>query len=359
MLINKPRFPIKEIIFFGFLPSFLKIFVYRLRGARIGNRVSIGFGSVLVGEEIEVGEGTSIGFLTVIRGKQIRIGRYVKIGSTSIIDTERIEIDDDAKINEQVFIGGPSLPDSYIKIGKRTIIMQLSFLNPTRPLIIGDDTGIGGHCLLFTHGSWQSKLDGYPVSFAPITLGKNVWLPWRVFIMPGVTIGDGATIGANSLVNKDIPPGCLAAGSPAKVLKTAEEYPAKLSITEKERIMQEILSEFFSFVKYHKLFVSIKQTVPYLRADISKQRKIYFFKKQTYALFYFGSEARNLIPKELNSNSLYICLNTIPQDMKTEITNCGAMWIDLETRERSGSNPLGEEVVLFLGRYGLRFKRID
>src|SRR2546426_607351 len=102
------------------------------------------------------------------------------------------------------------------RIGRRVRIGPLA-------VVIADDTGIGGHCLLFTHGSWQPQTDGYPVAFAPITLGRNVWLPWRVFIMPGVSVGDGTTIGANSLVTKDLPAHCLAAGSPAKVLRGPED----------------------------------------------------------------------------------------------------------------------------------------
>jgi len=43
---------------------------------------------------------------------------------------EKLEIGDDAKINEQVFAGGPMLPKSFLKIGARTIIMQYTFLNP-------------------------------------------------------------------------------------------------------------------------------------------------------------------------------------------------------------------------------------
>ena len=58
------------------------------------------------------------------------------------------------------------LPESSLHIGKNTIVMQYTFLNPTKPLTIGDGTGIGGHCLLFTHGSWQDQLKGYPKSLS-------------------------------------------------------------------------------------------------------------------------------------------------------------------------------------------------
>ena len=53
----------------------------------------------------------------------------------------------------------------------------------------------------------------------PITIGNNVWIGCNVTILKGVNIGDGAIIAACSLVNKDIPPRCMAGGVPAKVIK--------------------------------------------------------------------------------------------------------------------------------------------
>lgn len=52
-----------------------------------------------------------------------------------------------------------------------------------------------------------------------IVIGNNVWLGNNVCVMPGVTIGDGVIVGANSVVTKDIPPYCVAAGVPAKTIK--------------------------------------------------------------------------------------------------------------------------------------------
>lgn len=53
----------------------------------------------------------------------------------------------------------------------------------------------------------------------PITIGNNVWIASRCIILKGVTIGDGAIIASGSVVTKDIPPYCLAAGNPAKVVR--------------------------------------------------------------------------------------------------------------------------------------------
>ena len=53
----------------------------------------------------------------------------------------------------------------------------------------------------------------------PTIVGNNVWLGRNVAVLPGVTIGDSAVIGANSVVTKSIPPNSFAAGAPAQVLR--------------------------------------------------------------------------------------------------------------------------------------------
>jgi acetyltransferase-like isoleucine patch superfamily enzyme len=60
------------------------------------------------------------------------------------------------------------------------------------------------------------------VSKGPVIIGKNAWIGEGVAIMPGVTIGENAIIGANSVITKDIPKNCVAAGVPAAVIKQWE-----------------------------------------------------------------------------------------------------------------------------------------
>lgn len=52
-----------------------------------------------------------------------------------------------------------------------------------------------------------------------VVIGKNVWIGDKVSILSGVTVGDNAVIGANSVVTKSVPEGCIVAGVPAKVIK--------------------------------------------------------------------------------------------------------------------------------------------
>lgn len=345
-MIKRQRVPLLQMLTVGLLPSALKVWYYRLRGARIGRGVHIGPLTVLIAKTIEIGEGTSVGFATVIRGKDVCIRRHVKIGSMTFLDVDQIFIDDDTKINEQVFAGGPTLPESALKIGKNCIIMQYTFLNTTKPLTIGDGSGIGGHCLLFTHGSWQSELDGYPVTFAPITLGKNVWLPWRVFIMPGVTVGDDVTIGANSLVTRNIPAGSLAAGSPARILCTAPDYPRQLTPEDRKLRLERMLDEFFRYVEYHGYRVERQVTPAGFDATITGHSR--------GRLVYISDGAGGCT--EVSANTAVLSLNGFADP---PAVSANTMWLDLKNKSRAGACDLGEELAFFLSRYGVRFYRLD
>jgi acetyltransferase-like isoleucine patch superfamily enzyme len=62
----------------------------------------------------------------------------------------------------------------------------------------------------------------------PIQVGNNVYIGINTIILPGVTIGNNVVIGAGSVVTKNIPDNVVAAGVPAKVIKTKDEYLKKL-----------------------------------------------------------------------------------------------------------------------------------
>src|SRR5512144_570540 len=260
-LLPRARLRLGHRLACGWMPSPLKRLAYRwLLGYRIGRGVKFGFGGVVIGKTVELGDHVEIGLLAIVMGREIRIGRYSSIGTMSYVSCRVIEIGEDAKIREQVYVGGPQLPESRFSLGSRTIILQMANINPTKPVVIGDDTGIGGHCLIFTHGAWLNALDGYPVTYEPVTLGNSVWLPWRVFIMPGTTIGDGSVIGANSLVQGTIPPMSLAVGSPAKVIRSAPDFPRVPSAEKKAAIVAEMVSEFERYVTYERYVVEVRGT---------------------------------------------------------------------------------------------------
>lgn len=345
MLIKKGKLPIKELLLFGFFPSFLKVMIYRLKGYRIGKNVSIGLGSVVIGKDVEIKDNAKIGFLTLIRSDKISIGRYVTIGSFVYVDTEDLEIGEDSEIREYVYVAGLKTPESKLKLGKRCGIFQYSFLNPTKPIILGNDCGIGGCCKLFTHGSYISKLDGYPVAFAPITLGNNVWIPWDVFILPGVTIGNNIVVGAGSIINKNIPSNCIAAGNPVKVVK--ENFPSTPSKEEKYSILQEILFEFRNHLKHN----GFEFTETGLQDGIS----MLFQKEDKHQLIFMRnySELSNIA-----KDSILILDHDIPIENVYKNASIG-MIISVPRKERIGTSLIGEEFYRFLSRYGIRCDRLD
>jgi acetyltransferase-like isoleucine patch superfamily enzyme len=224
------------------LPSSIKLSLMRRKG-KIGSGVKIGLGSIIAARSIEIGDHSRIGAGTHIVAESVNIGKRVWIGHRNQIRANVLEIGDDGEITNDVTIGGMDSPRSRLSLGKRSSIMAHSFVNTTYPVTIGNDVGLGGYCMLFTHGSWQSVLEGYPIQFGPVVIEDNVWIPWDVFIMPNVTIGKGSTIGARSLLTKSIPPFSLAVGVPAKVIRHAPDYPPKRSLEERAQNIESILSE--------------------------------------------------------------------------------------------------------------------
>lgn len=87
---------------------------------------------------------------------------------------------------------------------------------------IGDHVMMGPECLIYTinHRFNKEKLrfEGY-TEREPVIIEDRVWLGARCIILPGVTIGKGATIGAGAVVTKDVPAYAVAAGNPARIVK--------------------------------------------------------------------------------------------------------------------------------------------
>lgn len=66
----------------------------------------------------------------------------------------------------------------------------------------------------------HQHIKGHPATKGDVHIGNDVWIANSATILSGVTIGDGAVIGCGALVSKDIPPYAIAAGNPAKVIRT-------------------------------------------------------------------------------------------------------------------------------------------
>lgn len=159
-----------------------------------------------------------------IRGKSnfIEISNNVSItGNIDIRNRENGKI----IIEESVLIDTNSrlvsANNAILKIEKGCKIGPHSIFNCGEDITIGEDSEFGGYCHFQSsnHGTKKGELIKFQKhTYGKIVIGKGVWMGAHVNVLPGVTIGDGAVIGANSVVTKNIPANTIAAGVPAKVI---------------------------------------------------------------------------------------------------------------------------------------------
>ena len=102
-----------------------------------------------------------------------------------------------------------------ITIGDHVEMSGVSIVS-NKSVIIGNHVLIGANCQI---GDRDGHSNRYKSSSKPIIIENDVWLGMNVTVLKGVTIGEYSIIGANSVVTKDIPANCIAAGNPCKIIK--------------------------------------------------------------------------------------------------------------------------------------------
>ncbi|MBI5620483.1 E3 binding domain-containing protein [Candidatus Saganbacteria bacterium] len=230
---------------FAALGSEDKIKQYKNNGAEIGAGVVIGKGSYIIAEYLEIGDGTKIGDNCVISCRKIKLGEMNFIGRNSEISCKELLIGDVLYAVGDFLIGGggEQEPNARLWIGNNCFLGKGVVLNPCEEIILEDEVCLSPWAKVFTHSHWQSALDGYNADFAPVRIKKGAWLGPASFVMPGVTIGAGATVTGNSFVALDVPPRSLAGGVPAKVIKSSDHYPKRLTPEQKDALLKGIIVE--------------------------------------------------------------------------------------------------------------------
>jgi len=343
--------PIGKMATIGLLPSSLKIAYYRRRGAEIGEGVNIGPLSILDCKKIVIGDHVNIGMACMIRANEFTVGKYSKLGMLVIIDTHKVVLGEEVTIQEQVYIGGLETDKSVIEIGDLSMIFAQSVLNPTHPIKIGKRVGIGGSNFLFTHGTWQPILRGFPVAFGPITIEDGVWFPWRVFVLPNVHIGKEATIGAGSVINRDVPSRCLAAGVPAKVLRRGGEYIKDYTDAEKRDILRNMLVELVGYLRIEEWEVSDPVSKDEMTMAVFRTPYGPSSKADNRVVFLF--EDTEAAWSEVDERSYVVTLFAVDKERAMGIEQSGAWWFDLESETWGGSRTnVSLTMNGWLARYG-------
>jgi acetyltransferase-like isoleucine patch superfamily enzyme len=150
-----------------------------------------------------IGSGSAVYLGTMLdtgRGGRIRIGQFVTLNGPRIICDGEIEIGDYSLV-----AWGVVIMDSY----------RIPFDLAAR------------RCALREAGRRGARSPSDQGDARPVYIGSNVWIGFDSCVLPGVCIGDGAVIGAKSVVVSDIPSNCLAAGNPARVVRTIHAGDAR------------------------------------------------------------------------------------------------------------------------------------
>lgn len=261
-----------------FMPNAIKIALYKkFFRAKIGSNVKIGFGALLIFENLEIDDFSYISPVCIVRVRDLKLGKRVRIGRFTRVSTYGLNLGPSVTIGTQVSIlASIENPQCTFSAGAESWIFDYCYINPERSINLGRNVGVGGGSYIFAHGLWLSKLNGYPVNFGEINIGNDVWLPWGCFIMPGISIGDGVVVGARSVITKNIPAGSLAAGSPAKIIR--EVAATQVSEEEKNKILNEITIE---YCKAKKMNLTIEENYNGIQYKINEKVEIVIVKKLT------------------------------------------------------------------------------
>ncbi len=152
---------------------------------------------------------------------------YIHPGG-QIIRPQLISIGDNVRIgkNTDIYVhperrGSKEL---ILKIGNGVHIGNYNIIGARKSVVFEENALLGPRVIIVDHSHHYENVEMPVKSQAvteggPVRIGKDCWIGANVFILPNVTIGRHAIIGANSIVNGDIPPYSVAVGAPARVIK--------------------------------------------------------------------------------------------------------------------------------------------
>ncbi len=158
--------------------------------------------------------------LVELRAAGVRTGPGVQVyGKVRVQGTGRVALGERGNLYGEVVLetqgeGRITIGDHFV-LNQGTILCSMAEITMGNHVLVGEYVSIRDNDHEFTR---DLEKDGGFVS-TPIRIGNKVWIGRGCCLTRGVTIGDRSVIGANSVVTKDIPPGSLAVGAPAKVIR--------------------------------------------------------------------------------------------------------------------------------------------
>jgi len=204
----------------------------------------LGNGKTVFDDSVSIGDNVTINVT-----ERLVIGDRSAIGDNSVIEGRDIEIGKEFWSGHHCHMGGGSCFEktSKLRIGYWAHLGNYGMINTARPVVIGNEVGMGIRTSIYTHGAYLSMLYGFPVEFGPVEIGDHVWMP-SATVLPNVRIGSNVVVGVGAIVTKDLPSGCLALGVPAKVIKE-NCYPKKYTRQERRQLVKNFISHFMNDIE--------------------------------------------------------------------------------------------------------------
>jgi len=166
-----------------------------------------------------------------------RARRFGRFGDGSVIcfppnalfNEQYISIGDGTMFGPEITLSAGMVPgqqmvsDTVITVGDRCLFGKGSGIVGHLEIVIGDDVWTGHHVYITDQNHGYADLD-LPISRQvmperPVSIGSGSWLGHGTVVLPGATIGRHVVVGANSVVTGELPDNCVAAGTPARVIK--------------------------------------------------------------------------------------------------------------------------------------------
>jgi acetyltransferase-like isoleucine patch superfamily enzyme len=156
-----------------------------------------------------------------LRLKGLRFGRGLILeGNIEVTAPRNVQLGHCVRLGKDVYLG--AWPEGELIVGDHSYIGRWTIILAHQSVIIGNDCLIapGCHITDVSHGIAPGELiRKQPLVSKPVRIGNDVWVGAGSSILPGVTIADGAVVGARSVVTHDVPDGAIVVGAPARVVR--------------------------------------------------------------------------------------------------------------------------------------------
>jgi acetyltransferase-like isoleucine patch superfamily enzyme len=172
-----------------------------------------------------------------------RNGSSVTLGARSRVRYRSIRVSAGCRLDigaQSLVLGNVNFEraGARMSVGSRTFVGRSDFAVASR-VEIGDDVLIAWGCTIVDHDShalrfadrkddvtrWiDGQKDWSTVAIAPVSIHDKAWIGLRAIVLKGVTVGEGAIVGAGSVVSRDVAPWTIVAGNPARVIRELEPH---------------------------------------------------------------------------------------------------------------------------------------